>query len=98
PHRSTRFPYTTLLRSKRRDRAPIARHRHCHLPDARSVFVHVDEGRVTVVPDPRRCCTMGKVEERRVTASGFPLLRCLFKDIDRKSEEHTSELQTRENL
>src|SRR5690349_22382360 len=70
PPRSTLFPYTTLFRSRRRDRVEIRR------------IVDVDP-----------CRQNFSLEDRRRKQRALQLLD----DIER-SEEHTSELQSRRDL
>src|SRR2546429_3305355 len=89
PPRSTLFPYTTLFRSHRRDhhqRMPMIGRRH----DANLRFFAREK--LTVV-----AITLGLI--RRLAAE--LLARCLnqvFVDVAQRSEEHTSELQSRLHL
>src|SRR5690606_39730978 len=74
PPASTRFPYTTLFRSR-------PRHADRRAHRART-------GRL-----PRASAGTGRQPGGRTTAE-----RCLRLGDHRRSEEHTSELQSRENL
>src|SRR2546422_5818304 len=75
PPRSTLFPYTTLFRSHRRARAPIAE---------REVVL----GRAALVGVP--------LDEKLPLGVGLQQHRVRFEDL--RSEEHTSELQSRLHL
>src|SRR5690606_39474533 len=92
PPRTTLFPYTTLFRSI--------------LQVLRAIFnvvqYIVDEGEIHV---PRRKIRVRELPEDRLHV-GHLGLACLLGDVvdeslfdvHRRSEEHTSELQSRENL
>src|SRR3712207_8271706 len=85
PPRSTLFPYTTLFRS-----------RHAVLP-ARG-------GRPAELPRARRGVRGGRLRRRRgplrrPRLSSLPRVRTtLHESVDARSEEHTSELQSRQYL
>src|SRR5690606_40821764 len=88
PPRSTLFPYTTLFRSERFLDALhvlddlLARH---HI---RISTVHVEQGKLVTGLEP---------VEAAVSGNGDPIVEAEGVE-HRRSEEHTSELQSRENL
>src|SRR5690606_40995623 len=86
PPRSTLFPYTTLFRSRVLHQAQRERRRRLHGPHA--------GGRRVVGSDER--CEQGldiSANCRRIRAHGRDARYAV-----QRSEEHTSELQSRENL
>src|SRR5690606_39718154 len=89
PPGSTLFPYTTLFRSPARggQRHRVLQHRHHPEPEQ----VHLDDAEVltvVLVPLTDHAAGHGRVLERH-----HAVQRALA-----RSEEHTSELQSRENL
>src|SRR5436309_10977130 len=87
PPRSTLFPYTTLFRSFRSAEFRTAR-----------PFRLVWSGRDGGVFGVARICARGR-SAIRVAAGYFRgSLRRGLRDLRDRSEEHTSELQSRENL
>src|SRR2546422_8093964 len=87
PPRSTLFPYTTLFRSHRRARAPIAE-REVVLGRAALVGVPLDEKLPLGVG----------LQQHRVRFEDLGVLRPDLVPIEVRSEEHTSELQSRLHL
>src|SRR5690606_41998450 len=86
PPRSTLFPYTTLFRSLVQDGDVRLQHRH--LQDLGPLLLAAGEALVQV---PAR--------EGRVHLQPLHLLPQLLAELGQgRSEEHTSELQSRENL
>src|SRR5690606_40831602 len=83
PPSSTLFPYTTLFRSCREEQADAGAGRVRHGKDGARVQAHGPRGRRRVL----------RVRGRR---DRFPVVRP--QGIRARSEEHTSELQSRENL
>src|SRR2546430_13767618 len=94
PPRSTLFPYTTLFRSEADDLAParvVTRAR----PDERAATWAVE----ALEPAPERRHVDRVAEARDVAhASAQRGLRRLLSRRLRRSEEHTSELQSQSNL
>src|SRR5690606_41411144 len=88
PPRSTPFPYTTLFRSGYFDRAIARLHANGRQP--RLIGIAFDCQEVASVPAQPHDIALDAV----LTESG---LRFFDRQIGR-SEEHTSELQSRENL
>src|SRR5690606_40707992 len=90
PPHSTLFPYTTLFRSgrhlrKRRRRATITR----IIPNSHGQpHAHIH----------RRCRTMRPIAILALSASILTACGAGGQDAEERSEEHTSELQSRENL
>src|SRR3712207_7461726 len=85
PPRSTLFPYTTLFRSSRQD--PVAAH-HRRLP---------------APPEPDRDRRQARARDRPTALRGRPALADAAGDPPQgrraaRSEEHTSELQSRQYL
>src|SRR5690606_41730151 len=91
PPPSTLFPYTTLFRS--RSALLLARRQGPHDARARSLRVGRRRGHELGAASGRR----GGALELSVQAGEAPQLRGL-REPDHRSEEHTSELQSRENL
>src|SRR5690606_41712698 len=87
PPRSPLFPYTTLFRSRPRPPSP-ARTRRARRGRA---ALRPGGGRDALAPDRRRL----RVPRRPAAAPGF---RGQPAGAAVRSEEHTSELQSRENL
>src|SRR5690606_42093005 len=97
PPRRPLVPYTTLFRSWPGGRQGVARAEH---PSARAA-----EGRITVGAPPRRDCVpagslAGDVTELHGVGYGwsFQMGEYQAPQGGSRSEEHTSELQSRENL
>src|SRR5690606_41705296 len=93
PPRSTRFPYTTLFRSEGKNQDDRGDRQHLR---QRKLRVGREERLGDVlVDDFRDAGAVAQVlVERRTAEDGDPDAR----DQGRRSEEHTSELQSRENL
>src|SRR5690606_40450700 len=96
PLRPTRFPYTTLFRSQATGRAPAGRDRTCR-PDRREacsgmllaleLVAFQRCGRAVTLVDGLAEAADGAADNRTQAAQALG-----------RSEEHTSELQSRENL
>src|SRR2546427_1793631 len=84
PPRSTLFPYTTLSRSG--ERCGVAGHTTRRVP-------HHDDKLPAIV---RGRCGQRRVARRRRSADRRPVHLPLI--AERRSEEHTSELQSQSNL
>src|SRR5690606_39749877 len=83
PPRSPLFPYTTLFRSGRGE-PPVLRVRRLRRPAGH----HAE----------RRAGEVGRARELHVHAAGGPAAPVEHQLHEPRSEEHTSELQSRENL
>src|SRR3712207_8636082 len=83
PPRSTLFPYTTLFRSRNKIRQYFAREQREDLET---------RGRESLFSALRS----NGLPHQKVTAS--PLLASLIREMGFRSEEHTSELQSRQYL
>src|SRR5690349_22700786 len=86
PPRSTLFPYTTLFRSEPFD-----------LARADDYVEALRKAHVLVDPD-ERLRVQGEVLERAARSIGGALVRNAFLEGEVRSEEHTSELQSRRDL
>src|SRR3712207_8270893 len=85
PPRSTLFPYTTLFRSLRDGAVELSRNRAVARVRSHGLPARSTRSRQAECP-ARRC------EERAPPGDGQPAVR------PRRSEEHTSELQSRQYL
>src|SRR3712207_8483220 len=86
PPRSTLFPYTTLFRSTSRALVPPA------------VVLPAPLAGCYVDGDSRRLCPVVRVRCTVIADAGDISSRPLHRRLDRRSEEHTSELQSRQYL
>src|SRR3712207_7505203 len=84
PPRSTLFPYTTLFRSREREQVHVAVH-------AREAAERVGRARVREAVEPGE-------QIRRVWPPVRDDRRRGAQRVDKRSEEHTSELQSRQYL
>src|SRR3712207_9450532 len=94
PPRSTLFPYTTLFRSEEA-RAKAARDFHALFPDGRPT-----EGQHVFVVEDAAGSPIGRLHyaERPLGSQQVWLYEIWVDDAHRRSEEHTSELQSRQYL
>src|SRR3712207_8522447 len=88
PPRSTLVPYTTLFRSRLQEAAGLAGAHHGDVEDAEDLRVAL-EG---VGERAARLDVLAHVDERLLELLGLRLL------LEHRSEEHTSELQSRQYL
>src|SRR5690606_42125375 len=94
PPRSTLFPYTTLFRS-------LAHHAHPVILDARRLQHDDAPLRLQILADAlgdfERCRRAGQ-PAFAIDDAGLAIVQSRQLFEQRRSEEHTSELQSRENL
>src|SRR5690606_40751050 len=92
PPRSTLFPYTTLFRSTDNKGVNVILDMVAGEYINRDIKCLADEGRIVIIAvlgGSKSTIDVSQVLRRRLTITGSTL---------RRSEEHTSELQSRENL
>src|SRR2546421_8540798 len=92
PPRSTLFPYTTLFRSLDRQR------RHRGVSKLVPEWIHRED---TASHRPASMCSVGCAEAGRSnhrSSAGFAGATCSGGGFGGRSEEHTSELQSRSDL
>src|SRR3712207_6899363 len=88
PPRSTLFPYTTLFRSY------VGLHRRAHIQEGDWLLVHAGAGGVGTA-----AIQLGKAAGAKVIATaGGERKTQVCTDLGARSEEHTSELQSRQYL
>src|SRR5690606_39614972 len=94
PHRSTLFPYTTLFRSR------LHRHgrRRPDDPARRRPRPHQPELKQTLTPAPAHTNRLARVLANAGMMLGGRTVNAVVTMGALRSEEHTSELQSRENL
>src|SRR3712207_7442301 len=88
PPRSTLFPYTTLFRSV----ADKAKKLVAHLLEAAPEDIELSDGRFGVRGSPDKSMTLAEVSAAAYVAGDLP------DGMEPRSEEHTSELQSRQYL
>src|SRR5690606_41913054 len=95
PPMRTLLPYTTLFRSERNTQATPSADAS-RLPELQSrlkdaeIDLRVERTNLVGIED--------KIGSLRYAASGFASKEAALEAIQKRSEEHTSELQSRENL
>src|SRR2546430_8979051 len=87
PPRSTLFPYTTLFRSRYVAREPS--------PELGDISEHTALG---VWHGMRACLEFARLKKARVAVQGVGSVGMWLARILRRSEEHTSELQSQSNF
>src|SRR2546422_3802423 len=88
PPRSTLFPYTTLFRSRDGVRAYLTQHA-CANADTGDLWAALGKASRQPIPD---------VMDGWIFKPGYPLVSARLEGRELRSEEHTSELQSRLHL
>src|SRR5690606_40235325 len=91
------FPYTTLFRSQQRWSIPHTRSMHDKMHQAQMTLTKVDEyaDAFEKIVEQLTVTTPSEDQARKMLENA---IRSGGKGRDERSEEHTSELQSRENL
>src|SRR5690606_41165558 len=95
PASSTLLPSTPLFRSSRRPGArpgPVTRRCSPASPDCQEIVMSADATRLSGISSMATRQVLGALARDAVAAVGIELA------LESRSEEHTSELQSRENL